>query len=328
MQEPLISIIIPVYNGRHHLQRCLAALYQTTYLNWECIIVDDGSTDGSPELAQQYGAVLLHTSQAKSGPAVARNLGAQSAGGDILFFIDADILVYPDSLHKVAANFQAGRRPIAACFGSYDDEPAEPNFLSQYKNLQHHYVHQSGSSEASTFWSGCGAIRREIFLEMGGFPTHYGRPSIEDIELGYRLRAAGHHIHLDKSLQVKHLKKWTLSNLLRTDIFDRAIPWSRLILQSSHMLNDLNLQTGQRASAVLLCLGLFCLAAGLLFPPLWLLIPLFLSGLLLLNRPFYRYLARKRTPTFALKAIPIHWLYFLYSTLAFAAVWLEVRREK
>ncbi len=47
---------------------------------------------------------------------------------------------------------------LAAVFGSYDDEPAAPNFLSQYKNLFHHFVHQQGSAEASTFWSGCGAI--------------------------------------------------------------------------------------------------------------------------------------------------------------------------
>lgn len=76
---------------------------------------------------------------------------------------------------------------VDALIGSYDDDPKSPDFISQYRNLMHCSVHQTGRSEASTFWSGCGAIRREVFLESGGFDETYVRPAIEDIELGYRL---------------------------------------------------------------------------------------------------------------------------------------------
>ena len=61
------------------------------------------------------------------------------------------------------------------------------NFLSQYKNLLHHFVHQGSSSDATTFWAGCAAVDRKVFVDIGGFDAaRYDQPSIEDIEMGYR----------------------------------------------------------------------------------------------------------------------------------------------
>jgi len=320
----MISVIIPVYNGRHFLQRCLQALNQTLYDQWECIVVDDGSTDDSTAVARQAGARVISTPH--SGPAHARNMGALAAQGEILFFIDADVLVTPGAVGYVAATF-AAYPEAAACFGSYDDAPTETNFLSQYRNLLHHYVHQRSSSEASTFWSGCGAIRREVFMEVGGFAARqYPRPSIEDIELGYRLRAAGYHIRLEKLLQVTHMKRWTVNQMLRTDILGRAVPWSQLILQVGSLPNDLNLQTSQRVSTAVAFAGL----AGLLLIPLWgwkgLLVVLAAVALLIwLNRGFYRFLRQKRGLVFMLTAMPWHWFYFLYSGASFLAALLMVK---
>ncbi len=63
----------------------------------------------------------------------------------------------------------------------------------------HHYVHQQGSEDASTFWSGFGVIKRKLFLKLGGFDIkRYSRPCIEDIDLGYRLKQTGAKIHLAK----------------------------------------------------------------------------------------------------------------------------------
>ncbi|MFZ0547612.1 MAG: glycosyltransferase family 2 protein [Candidatus Promineifilaceae bacterium] len=322
--SPRISVIIPLYNGRPHLQKTLTALYQSHYANWECIVIDDGSTDGSQAVVKKFDATLLFTTEPQSGPAAARNIGAEAAYGDILFFIDADVLVYPDTLGRIAATFTSSNPP-AACFGSYDDQPAEQNFLSRYKNLQHYYIHQTADMDATTFWSGCGAVRREIFLGMGGFSTAYGRPSIEDIELGGRLKAAGYAIWLDKALQVKHLKKWTLGALLRSDILDRAVPWSRLIARNGRVPNDLNLRTGHRLSAALVCLMVLCAVAGWLFPPLWLVVPICIVGLIVLNRPFYQFLVRKIPLPFTFFAILYHWFYLLYSTFTFSLIFLYIK---
>ena len=108
--------------------------------------------------------------------AAARNLAAETAKGEILVFIDADVVVKPDTIGKVARVSKFIPR-FQALFGSYDDEPAEKNFLSQYKNLQHHFVHQNSSPEASTFWSGL--VRSgEMFLS----------PTADSIAKNFRCR--------------------------------------------------------------------------------------------------------------------------------------------
>jgi len=298
----------------------------------ECIVVDDNSSDDSAALAEAAGAVVLRTLGAR-GPAAARNLGAAHASGDLLVFVDSDVCVRADTMARIRRRFELYPR-LDALFGSYDDEPASAGFVSQYKNLLHHFVHQQGREEAATFWAGCGAIRREVFLEAGGFDESYTRPCIEDIELGYRLRQLGRRIVLDPGLQVKHLKHYQLSSLLRSDIFDRALPWTLLILGSGSLPNDLNLRLAQRASAALVLAAVVlapaCAAAGL--PLAWAGLPLL--GTILLNRRFFHFLARKRGWGFAAAAAPLQWAYYLYSTLAFAAVaalyglrWRDRRRR-
>lgn len=315
----MISVIIPVHNGGSMFDQCLSALKQTLYRQWECIVVEDGSTDNSVEIAYEHGVRVVTGLSRRMGPAQARNIGAQIARGDILFFVDADVLVQPGTVGHIAATMQADPG-LAACFGSYDDQPWATNFLSQYRNLLHHYVHQHGRIDASTFWSGCGAIRRDVFLAIGGFNERlYERPSIEDIELGYRLQAAGYRVQLEKLLQVKHMKRWTPRQMLITDVRDRALPWTRLILQGGGAPNDLNLSFSQRLSTAVAYLGLLGLA-GVLFSGWWWLL-VFLTGMALiwLNRPFYLFLLEKRGLRFTLMALPWHWLYFVYSGGSFLA---------
>jgi glycosyltransferase involved in cell wall biosynthesis len=313
---PLFSIVIPVYNGGDLFRRCLEALRQSTLTDWELVVVDDGSTDGSDGLARQFGARVFKT-EGRCGPAAARNLGAQGARGHYLFFIDADCEVHPDTLVKSAQVFRDDPG-LDALFGSYDDAPGAPNFIAQYKNLFHYYVHQNSHEEASTFWTGCGVIKRSQFLALGGFDLQrYRRPAIEDIDLGYRLKQAGGRIRLAKQVQVKHLKAWTLTTLLKSDIFDRGIPWTQLILKDRAFMTDLNLQTHNRVSVVAVygllsaVLVSFVQIQGLFFA-------LGLATLLLwLNRELYRFFYHQRGWRFALRVIPLHWLYYLYNAIAF-----------
>ena len=224
--------------------------------------------------------------------------------------------------HAVAGAFEADDS-LAALFGSYDDAPAEQGLVSAYTSLRHSFMHQSGRREASTFWAGCGAMLRGVFVSQGGFDETCKRPAIEDIEVGYRLMQSGRKIVLEPALQVKHLKRWTLGSLIRTDVFDRAIPWTELILRNGRMPNDLNVSWTQRASVAL--------ALGLVGEPVigtWVLIPLqivfvvwvaILFGNLALNRKFYRFLSARRGWRFALSAVPLHVLYHFYSGISFLA---------
>lgn len=325
--QPFLSIIIPVYNGGSHFDSCLRAIQQSTFADWELIVVDDGSTDGSAALARRFGARVLATG-GRLGPAVARNLGANVATGHILFFIDADCQLHADTLARIAQIFQADPS-LDALFGSYDDAPGAPNFIAQYKNLFHHYVHQHGREEASTFWTGCGAIKRSRFLALEGFDVQrYRRPSIEDIDLGYRLRQAGGRIRLAREVQVKHLKAWSLLALLKSDIFDRGIPWTRLILRDKVFARDLNLQTHNRVSVVVVYGLLLAVAVGLFQPQAWLIALGLIALLLWLNFDLYRFFYQKRGLLFALRVIPMHWLYYIYNAISFGCGLLLHWQEK
>jgi hypothetical protein len=156
---------------------------------------------------------------------------------------------------------------------------------------------------------------------VGGFGSEFTRPSIEDIELGYRLLGAGYRIRLEKSLEVKHLKRWTLRSMLSSDIFDRALPWTRLLKRRTEIPEDLNLTRAARISAGLCWLLLVTIPVALLWPWAWLLLALEAVALLALNARLYRYLLEKRGPLFMLGAIPLHWLYYLYSSAVFVFVW-------
>ncbi|HMB69178.1 MAG TPA: glycosyltransferase family 2 protein [bacterium] len=325
---PFFSVITPCYNGGAAFERCLKAMQAQTFDDYELIVVDDGSTDGSDRLAERSGARVLRTT-GRTGPSAARNAGAQEARGEYLFFIDADCETLPSTLARAAAVFREDPE-LDALFGSYDDAPVGTSLVSQYKNLQHHYVHQTGSPEAATFWSGCGAMRRTRFLELGGFDVErFPRPSIEDIELGYRVRKAGGRIRLEKTVQVKHHKVWTLGGLIKVDVFDRGIPWTLLMLERPEIIvPDLNLRWQGKASVALgMLLAVTLVAAPLLPAALWISAACAVA-LLMLNLDFYGFLLRKRGLFFAAASVPLHWLYFFYSGVAFALGHWRFRMRK
>jgi GT2 family glycosyltransferase len=355
--EPFVSVVVPARDAAAHLPRCLDALSHSHYTRFEITVVDDASADATADVARARGCKVFRL-DAQIGPAAARNRGAREARGDVLLFVDADVEVRADTLARAAAHFvtpnvmmmtnvgvpNAGTdenvagvgENVVAVFGSYDDAPAETNFASQFKNLFHHYTHQRSARRASTFWAGCGAIRRDAFDAVGGFDARrYARPSVEDIELGYRLRRAGFGIALDPELQAKHLKRWTLASLVRADVFDRAVPWSRLILEGEGMIDELNLRVAGRVSAslVLLAASLLASAASMLATFLFALTPAapaawliasslaalaLIAAVVVINRDLYRYFFRLRGARFAAASCAMHLLYFLYGGATFA----------
>lgn len=314
---PFLSVLVPVYNGGQAFVDCLQALASSEYKDWELIVINDGSEDDSVAVATAFGATLLHT-RGRVGPGAARNQGAQVARGEYLCFIDADCEVHPNTLGNLAHVLQQ-QPELDAVFGSYDDAPKADNFVAQFKNLMHHYVHQVSSERASTFWAGCGAVRRSTFLALGGFNTQrYPRPSIEDIDLGFRIFRRGGHILLAKQVQVKHHKAWTLPNLIKTDILDRGVPWTRLLLANkSGLANDLNLSIASRLSVVTIFAMMAVLLASCFNGHLLWLTLVGMATLLGLNWDVYRFFYQKRGLTFALRSVGMHWLYYSYSGLAF-----------
>lgn len=314
---PVLSVIVPVRNDPQRLGICLEAIRGSSFRDHEVIVVDDASFDMTAAVAEMLGAQVIRL-PVPGGPGAARNRGVAASRGRYLMFVDADVRVHPDTLGRVVAVLD-GDLTIDALFGSYDAQPAAPGAVSQYRNLLHHHVHQTGRPEAGTFWAGCGAIRREAFLAAGGFADSYRRPSIEGRELGARLRRAGRRIALRPEIQGTHLKAWTLGPLLRSDVCDRAIPWTRLALQEGYLPDDLNGRAGARVSAVLACLFVLSLVLGVRWPVLLGVAAAALAGIAVLNHGLYALFARQRGRRFLLAAVPLHLLSFLYSVLGFLA---------
>jgi GT2 family glycosyltransferase len=307
-----LSVIIPVRNDPTRLAKCLDALANSTFKDFEVIVADDASSDDTPGVAQAKHARLVRLAR-RSGAAAARNAGAELAGGEILLFVDADVCVHPDTLDRAVRAFDD--QSVHAVFGSYDLEPAEPNLLSQYKNLAHRFYHQNANGDVRTFWTGCGAIRRQDFNAFRFDDEQFKRPSIEDIELGARLSAAGRRIVIRPDMQATHLKRWSLLGIIRSDVLDRAIPWTRVIHRQPGFCGDLNLALGQRIAALLSALSVAIWIAACWFRPWLAALPVVTFGLLWLADTLT---SRRRAPAPTVVRAGIA---ALLAALAAATIW-------
>lgn len=314
-----ISVVMPAFRAEALMPRVLAPLLAMRARGEvaEVIVVDDRSPDATAEVAGRLGARVL-TTPANGGPGLARNLAAEHATGEILWFVDSDVIAWEDGAARLQAAFADPQ--VAAVFGSYDAEPDGTPWFSRYKNLMHRFYHQKANRDAATFWAGCGAVRRDLFRRIGGFDVEtYRVPSIEDIELGYRIRRAGGRIVLDPSLHGKHLKVWTPKGAIHTDIFRRALPWSRLMIAREGVANDLNTSHGEKARAGVAGLLLLSVLVLPLAPGFWP-VTLALAGIALaVNRDFARFLHQNGGLAFAARALLYHQVYYVYSASAF--VW-------
>nr|MDO8117246.1 glycosyltransferase family 2 protein [Candidatus Sigynarchaeota archaeon] len=103
-----VSVIVPAYNEPDYLDLCLAAISQSSYADYEVIVVDDGSTIPLQEVVDKHGFKYVRLKY-KQGPATARNVGASRARGEILFFVDSDVRIRPDTIQKVALAYDDPR---------------------------------------------------------------------------------------------------------------------------------------------------------------------------------------------------------------------------
>lgn len=321
---PSVSVIVPAHNAEATLGECLQALRDMTVEPAEVLVYVDGSTDRTEQIARNAGAKILVNSDSPRGPALARNAAAEAAKSDLLWFVDADVVVAPNCLERLIDEMQA--YDAAGAFGSYDDEPASLRATSLYANLRHHFVHQHGNREASTFWSGIGLIRRDIFLQFGGFDwKRFPYPSVEDVELGMRVVAGGNRIRLVPSALGKHCKDWSLWRVWHTDVMRRARPWTLMLSERPDAARDLNLTRAERLKAVLALLIPLLLLASL-FNSMFLLVAAADALVYLFaNRAFYFFLFRRLPMTRFAVAVAMHWCYHCYSVLTYAWTIAELR---
>ena len=211
-----ISVVIPVYNGEATLAGCIESLLGQTIPAHEIIVVNDGSRDGTVEVAGRYPVRLLDLER-NQGAARAKNRGAEIATGEVLFFTDADCHLQPEGLACILETLADPQ--IDGVVGLLGQSCPYPNFASQFKNLWMHFTYARQPRRVGLFFTSAAAIRREIFQREGGFDPHYAGASItEDIEFGQRLLAKHYLLVIDKRLTVEHQKHYGAKGVLRTDL--------------------------------------------------------------------------------------------------------------
>ncbi len=211
------SVIIPAYNAENVLPRCLKALESQTLLQdqYEVIVVDDGSSDGTAEVAERAGANVLRLDHL--GPAAARNAGAEIARAEILIFTDADCEPAPDFLERLLEPF--GAPIISGARGVYRTQ--QRSLIARFVQLEYEeryqriakIVAESGAVDALD--TSYAAYRRNVFIEAGGFDTRYLHAAVEDHELSYRLAHEGHTFSFVPTAAVYHKHVESLTQYAR-----------------------------------------------------------------------------------------------------------------
>jgi len=192
--SPQVSIVIPVMNRAEELRRCLASLTRLAYPRErvQIIVVDDGSSDDSPRVGRDFGALVVPSGGRGRGPAAARNVGAAIAGGEILAFIDSDCSASQEWLNELIPAFSD---PAMAAVGGQVDGMCTASAVDRYEavmsSLSIGSRERSGNRGNDTFYlPSCNLlVRRTVFTAVGGFndTMHVG----EDVDLTWRLRDHG-----------------------------------------------------------------------------------------------------------------------------------------
>jgi glycosyltransferase involved in cell wall biosynthesis len=207
-----ISVIVPVCNAAETLDLCLSAVCGSALEDHEVVVVDDASRDDSVMIAHKYPCRLIELKE-NQGAAAARNAGARSAGGQVLVFIDSDIVVPPDAIARLVRHLEDPA--IAGAIGVYSLKNRFPNFLSQYKHMVVCFRDlMTGDVNQDSFKTAFLALKKEAFQSLE-FDETLKHASIEDIEFGRKLIAKGFRFILDKDIQVEHVKKFGVSKYFR-----------------------------------------------------------------------------------------------------------------
>ena len=223
--SPLVSIVIPVKNGAATLDACLRSIRRSFYRNYEVIVVDDHSSDGTAQLARRYTPTVLEVEKG-TGANNARNIGAGMAKGDILAFLDSDVVVARETILGIVESLEDG--DIDAVVGIYTAKHRHERFISQYKNLWIRYSYVKSPPAIDWLFGAISGIRREAFEKLGGFNVELlAQHGHDDIELGKRFARANLNIALNMDIEVEHLKNYTLRSFIRNEYL-RSVGFAEL----------------------------------------------------------------------------------------------------
>lgn len=275
--HPEVSVVIPVYNAGETIKEVLRALYESTFRDFEVVIVNDCSTDNSLEVlasvAERYPYRLLDFKE-NLGVSKARNAGAGAARGEIIFFIDADCLALPDTIARSVSELKKGE---SICIGgAYTAKPWDRDFFSTFQSLYINHV-ETKVEHPDYIATHCMAIRKSTFEEFGGFITDSfigHAASVEDVELSHRLVKAGYQLTRPEGIQVRHMFNFTFAKSVKNAI-KKSKYWTMYSLKNRDVMRDSGAASHElKVNVGTQVLNLGLLAATLVSGRWWLLMPM------------------------------------------------------
>ena len=162
MDKQHVSVIIPVWNGERFLAEAVESVLKQTYAPHEVIVVDDGSTDGSAEVAKSFGALVRYYFQARRGAAAARNHGVELSRGNFIAFLDADDIWVKDKLARQMKSFEDNPE-LDMVFGN----------VRQFYSRASGVVFNEKPEIIPGYVPGTMLIKRASFLKAGRFSTQW-----------------------------------------------------------------------------------------------------------------------------------------------------------
>lgn len=296
------SIIIPSYNQAESLNKLLLELSQIVDKNWEVIVVDDGSVDQTRLIINNFQSTTLnlrYLRQEHLGPASARNLGAKKAKGEYLIFFDVDVLPHKKSLFFLK-KYLIKHPEIYVVSGMWSKTQKSKSFFSQYKALRDwcFFFHESRKKGLYYFTPRVAAIKRSLFLKIGGFNTKFNKPDLESLEFSYRVEKLSP-IGFFPSFLVDHPFEGISTQV--SNYFKRTGFFLELLLKHRHFPKVVS--TPKEAIAVMLAfLTLLFFILSIIFPPSLIFFLILLLIYIGTNFRFLKFFYQQRGVLFTIKA--------------------------
>lgn len=310
-----ISIIIAVYNDPA-LKQCLESIYKSKNADFEIIVVDDGSTSlNVKKITKEYPKCKTFVFEKNKGPALARNFGTKQATGDIVFFIDSDAQLYPDTLQKITERFKDD--PILQGITIiWSDEPIKTNFFNKFKAIETNYLFTD--IYVRSFGSNGSAIYKNLFLKEGGFDENFKSAHAEDFHMGFRFFNRGYNIVLDRNILMKHtyldnfffqgFKKYCKRAFLRAIVLRQT----KNKIETSYNSNKFKIMSISPGLVFI-----FLILSFVIKPLIWLAL-IFYIVFFYLNKKMYSKFYKKYGLIFAIKSIILHYFYILIISISAA----------